>query len=93
MATLPLEHIENEETTVTVEPAKVILFNDDVHTFDEVISQVIKAIHCDHQTAESLVHEVHSNGKAVVYSGDVHQCVEVSGVLEEIMLMTQIEVL
>ena len=74
------------------EPPKVILFNDEVHTFDEVIEQLIKAIGCTYSRAEALTMQVHSSGKAVVYEGEMTRCVQVSGVLEEIALMTQIEV-
>jgi len=31
-------------------------------------------------------------GKAVVYTGELARCMEVSGILQEIELMTQIEV-
>jgi ATP-dependent Clp protease adaptor protein ClpS len=92
MSTKPLEVPEVDEEVITQEPAKVILFNDEVHTFDEVIIQITKAIRCTHSKAESLAWEVHNSGKAVVYSGELFKCMEVSGVLEEIQLMTQVEV-
>jgi ATP-dependent Clp protease adapter protein ClpS len=92
MATTPLEQPEHEDDVLTHEPAKVILFNDEVHTFDEVILQLIKAIKCTQTRAEALAWEVHNAGKAVVYAGELIRCMEVSGVLEEIKLMTQIEV-
>jgi ATP-dependent Clp protease adaptor protein ClpS len=90
----PLLESETEETTDTSikEPAKVVLFNDEVHTFDEVISQIIKATRCDTAKAEALTWEVHNTGKAVVFEGEMTRCIEVSYVLEEIELMTQIEV-
>lgn len=72
-------------------PFKVILFNDNVHTFDEVISQLIKATGCSSGKAEALAWEVHTKGKAVVYTGDLSECLKVSSVLEEIALHTQIE--
>ena len=74
------------------EPARVILFNDEVHTFDEVITQIIKAVSCDTHRAEALTWEVHNSGKATVYEGEMAHCIQVSGVLEEIELMTHIEV-
>ena len=83
---------EQDEDTATQEPAKVILFNDDVHTFDEVIGQLIKAIHCDSNRAEAIAWEVHTQGKAVVYEGPMPECLKVSHILEEIDLHTQIEV-
>jgi ATP-dependent Clp protease adaptor protein ClpS len=79
------------ETTIQ-EPAKVILFNDEVHTFDEVINQIIKATGCPLTKAEKLTSEVHHSGKAVIYEGEFVKCMSVSGVLEEIELTTQIEV-
>lgn len=84
---------EEQDTEVLVEhPAKVILFNDDVHSFDEVIGQIIKATGCDKGKAEALAWEVHNNGKAQVFEGPMNECLKVSHVLEEIELMTQIEV-
>jgi ATP-dependent Clp protease adapter protein ClpS len=77
---------------MTQEPAKVVLFNDEVHTFDEVINQIIKATGCALTRAEELTWEVHHNGKAVIYEGEFSKCMSVSSVLEEIALTTQIEV-
>lgn len=88
----PLEQQEELEDTITGEPAKVILFNDDIHSFDEVISQVVKATRCSIARAEEIAYEAHNNGKAVAFSGEMVRCIEVSSILEEIMLMTQIEV-
>ena len=70
---------------------RVLLFNDEIHTFDEVANQIIKAIGCDYDKAMSLTNQVHTNGKAVVYEGDLTECLKVSGILEEIGLLTQIE--
>ena len=92
MTTSPLEQQDQEKDLLIQEPARVILFNDDVHTFEEVIGQLIKAIRCTAQRAEAYAWEVHSTGKAVVYTGEMARCVEVSSILEEIKLMTQIEV-
>jgi ATP-dependent Clp protease adapter protein ClpS len=92
MTTEPLEQVGEDDEVLTEEPAKVILFNDDEHTFDEVITQLIKALKCTSQHAEELTWDVHNQGKAVVFAGELVKCMEVSNVLEEIKLMTQIEV-
>lgn len=92
MSTKPVEEREVGIEVLVKEPASVILFNDEVHTFDEVIDQLIKALRCDSAKAEALTWEVHSNGKAAVFEGTMDDCVRVSGVLEEIALHTQIEV-
>ena len=83
----------DDDSDVLVQtPAKVILFNDEAHTFDEVIGQIIKATGCDLKKAEALTWEVHNSGKAMVFEGEMRNCVRVSAVLEEIELTTQIEV-
>lgn len=71
--------------------ARVILFNDEDHTFDEVIIQIIRATGCGAEEAELLTLEVHHRGKAMVYSGPLDVCLRVSSVLEEISLHTHIE--
>ncbi|MCS7000356.1 MAG: ATP-dependent Clp protease adaptor ClpS [Bacteroidota bacterium] len=78
------------ETTVGT-PAKCILYNDDWHTFDEVIAQLVKATGCSVEEAESLTWEVHTRGKAAVYEGPLSDCLRVSSILEEIALHTSIE--
>jgi ATP-dependent Clp protease adaptor protein ClpS len=88
----PLSQPEPLNEVVSQDPAKVVLFNDDVHTFDEVITQLIKATRCTQEHAEALAWEVHTRGKAVVFVGELLRCMEVSGILEEIQLLTQIEV-
>lgn len=71
--------------------AKVILYNDEWHTFEEVIEQLMKATGCSSDRAETLTLEVHHRGKAMVYEGDMGDCIRVSAVLEEIALRTRIE--
>jgi ATP-dependent Clp protease adapter protein ClpS len=93
MTTVELPDIQTDVTdgTDTKNPAKVILFNDNVHTFEEVIAQIMKATSCSQAKAEGLTMEVHTRGKACVYTGDMNDCLRVSHVLEEIALHTQIE--
>ena len=88
----PLQEEENSTDVLIERPARVILFNDDVHSFDEVIGQIIKATGCDQTKAETLTWEVHNKGKAMVFEGVMDECLKVSHVLEEIALNTQIEV-
>jgi ATP-dependent Clp protease adaptor protein ClpS len=85
--------VDKEASSVTeiASPLKVILFNDNIHTFDEVIAQLIKATGCSTSRAEALAWEVHSAGKAMCYEGSLGECLRVSGILEEIGLHTQIE--
>ena len=72
-------------------PHKVILFNDETHCIDEVVAQIILAIHCSQGTAFAYTMEAHDTGRAVVFTGGLERCELVSSVLEEIRLGTKIE--
>jgi len=88
----PLQQEEKEIDVLIDQPARVILYNDEDHSFDEVIGQIIKATGCDTTKAEALTWEVHNSGKAMVFEGVMDECLRVSHILEEIALNTQIEV-
>ncbi len=79
-----------EDGTGTDRPWRVILYNDEVHTFDEVIQQLMKATGCSRSTAEDLAHTVDQKGQADVYEGTFEECFEVQEVLKEIELVTEI---
>ena len=80
--------LEEEEVD---QPWRVILYNDEIHTFDEVISQLIKATGCSSSEAEKIAWTVHLEGKATAYEGSFEECFRVQGVLREIQLVTEIE--
>lgn len=83
--------IEEITDTRIQDPYKVIVFNDSIHTFDEVIHQIMKATGCDGDTAQTRTMEIHNDGKSAVFSGEMIECIRVSSILEEIALHTQIE--
>lgn len=87
-----LKQYENysDETTDIELSSRVVLYNDDWHTFDDVINQLIKAIKCTYEQARAYSFEVHVKGKAIVFNGSLSECLKVSGILEEIALNTQI---
>jgi len=83
---------EIEETEERIKsPWRVILYNDEIHTFDEVIRQVIKATGCSVQQAEKHAWTVHTEGKDCVFEGEFEECFRVQGILREIQLVTEIE--
>lgn len=88
----PLQQDQQDVDVLVGQPATVVLYNDEIHTFDEVINQIIKATGCNQSRAEALTLEVHNTGKAAVFEGAMPECLKVSGTLEEIALHTQIEV-
>lgn len=85
-----VEVLEKEEEEID-KPWKVILFDDDIHTFDEVIHQLIKALGCSQAKAEELTYKVHFEGKAVVFEGNFEECLKINSVLQEIQLITEIK--
>ena len=76
--------------TLTEVVCRTILYNDDEHTFDEVIDQVMLATGCSSAKAEAIAWDVDSRGQACVYEGELFDCIKVSAVLEEIALHTQV---
>jgi ATP-dependent Clp protease adapter protein ClpS len=72
-------------------PWKLILYDDDIHTFDEVIEQLMKATGCGLAKAEKLTWQVHNEGKAIVHEGEFEECLRIDSVLKEIQLVTEIK--
>ena len=93
MKTGSLEAVENQ-TGAQVElgnPWQVVLFNDEVHSFDEVILQIQKATGYSLERATELTLRVHHSGKALVYVGGKPECEKVAGILKQIQLIVLIE--
>ena len=62
-----------------------VLFNDEVHTFDEVINTLMKALdNCDKNKATSFVTLIDKEGRALVKCSQFQQCTEVKRVVERI---------
>ena len=87
-----VEVIVEEETEEHLDdPWKVVLYNDAIHSFDEVILQLIKATGCSTEDAARIAWQAHMMGKAMAYQGTFDECFRVQGVLHEIQLVTEIE--
>lgn len=84
-----LELTEEEEAINN--PWRLILYDDDIHTFDEVINQLIKALGCTVSEAEKITIAVHNEGKAIVFEGKFEECLKINSVLQEIQLITEIK--
>jgi ATP-dependent Clp protease adaptor protein ClpS len=84
-----LELTEEEEAIDN--PWRLILYDDEVHTFDEVINQLIKALGCSVSKAEEITLKVHNEGKAIVFEGSFEECLKINSILQEIQLITEIK--
>lgn len=60
---------------------RVILWNCNCHSFDDVIRALMIAIRCSPQRGEGIAWNVHNSGKAIVYEGHKERCEAVSEVL------------
>ena len=89
--TAPSPEVSVAEETRVARPWRVILFDDDVHTFEDVIVQVVLATRCSVEAAQRIAWTVHTTGKAVCFGGPFEACFRVKAVLDEIALITQIE--
>ena len=81
---------DNDTDTKIGLESRVLLFNDDWHSFEEVITQLLKATGCTFEQARDYTFEVHVKGQSIVFTGPMSRCLKVSSVLEEIALLTQI---
>ncbi len=60
---------------------RVVLFNCDCHSFDEVERLVVQATRCSLARAREISNEVHTKGSAVVYKGVRERCEAVADVI------------
>lgn len=88
---IALPDIDTKEESKTAPPAWVILYNDDWHTFDDVIVQLMKATGCTPEQGEAHAWTVHTEGKARVFDGARDACERVAGVLREIRLQVEVD--
>jgi ATP-dependent Clp protease adaptor protein ClpS len=93
MNTLEIPVITSSTDTGNIlgKPYNVVLHNDEVHSQDEVIAQLIKATRCSGSDAYRIMMEAHNTGRAIAFSGGLERCELVASVLEEIKLGTSIE--
>jgi ATP-dependent Clp protease adaptor protein ClpS len=86
-----LPEIDTQSEVKPAPPAWVILYNDDWHSFDDVIQQLMKAIACTEEEGEAHAWTVHTSGKARVFDGPRPQCEKVAGILREIRLQVEVD--
>jgi ATP-dependent Clp protease adapter protein ClpS len=69
----------------------VILYNDDLHAFDDVVRQVQKATGVATEEAFAITLQAHETGRAVCYAGSHDACAKVAEILREIGLHVEID--
>jgi ATP-dependent Clp protease adapter protein ClpS len=70
---------------------KVILFNDEIHSVDQVINQLILALQCPLDIAIDITLRAHSRGKAIVTISDKDEADRIARILRAIALVVSVE--
>jgi ATP-dependent Clp protease adaptor protein ClpS len=63
--------VEEDISSEDHETSKLIVFNDNVNTFEWVIECFVKVLRHSHEQAEQLSYMIHFNGKAIVKEGSL----------------------
>jgi ATP-dependent Clp protease adaptor protein ClpS len=85
------EEIEERDTGPGGEGYRVLLFNDEVHTQDEVTLQIMKALGCPFATAHEIMMRAHTRGSATVAITAKDEAERIAGVLREIALRVRVD--
>ena len=87
----PTRHEQPTTANTVGDGYRVILYNDDVHGFDDVVHQVQKATGVPTEEAFAITLDAHETGRSVCYAGSLDACEKVAGVLREIALHVEID--
>lgn len=68
----------------------VIAFNNEVNTFQEVITVLLYATKCSPERALELTNKIHNEGEAIVYSSSEEACNQVAKIISQIGIVTQV---
>jgi ATP-dependent Clp protease adaptor protein ClpS len=70
-------------------PWIVIVYNDEIHSFDEVADILQEATGCDLETAWHLTGKIDSEGRAIVFDGSEEECELVAKIIGSIRLQVE----
>lgn len=83
--------IERRDSQNATPTHRVILYDDDWHTPDEVVVQIQKATGYDLYKSTAIMLEAHTRGRAICFRGDRVRCHDVAGVLRQIRLQVEVD--
>ena len=82
--------LDEDILTENVEKHEIILYNDDVNTFQHVIETLVKVCKHSYEQAEQCAYIVHFSGKCVVKTGSLEELVPICSSLLEAGLSAEI---
>jgi hypothetical protein len=68
----------------------VTVFDNDVNTFDEVVTVLIRATACTIEEAQIETWEIDNLGKSVVHQGGKDECCRSAGIIAEIGIRVEV---
>ncbi|MCW3055514.1 MAG: ATP-dependent Clp protease adaptor protein ClpS [Chthonomonadales bacterium] len=71
------------------DPYVVILYDDDYHSFEEVIVQIQRATGYELERCVHIMLEAHTTGRAITYTGSESECERVARILRQIRLQVE----
>lgn len=81
ITSIPVVDQEISVANILGNPYNVLLFNDEVHTMEEVVGRIISATNCTMDMAVAIMYEAHAKGHAVVFTGSKERCELVDSIL------------
>lgn len=88
---VPIRREESTSGGSSGDAYHVILYNDDIHAFDDVVRQVQKATGVSTEDAFAITLQAHETGRAACYMGPHDACAKVADILREIGLHVEID--
>lgn len=88
---VPIRREQSSAGDTSSDAHRVILYNDDIHPFDDVVRQVQKATGASTEEAFAVTLQAHETGRAACYTGSHDACVKVADILREIGLHVEID--
>ena len=82
--------LDEDILTKDTEKHQIILYNDDVNTFQHVIETLVKVCKHTYQQAEQCAYIVHFSGKCVVKTGSLEELVPICSALLDAGLSAEI---
>ena len=89
-STRPAKRLE-KRTHAGGEGYRVLLYNDELHTQEEVVIQLRRALSCPLEQAIEIMLRAHTNGKAVVTITTRDQAQHIAKILREIALVVRVD--
>jgi len=89
--TITIEKIDVDDSIGNNTENKIVVFNDDVNTFDHVITTFVNVLKHTYEQAEQCATIIHYNGKCTVKEGSIEELLPINVSLINRKLSSQIQ--